>query len=148
MYVEVLANHPAIAMSLNNLAVLYKRQGQYKEAEAMYMEALAMRRRALPEDHPHIARSLNNSAALCKVQRRYEKAEPMYMEVLAMRRRALPEDHPDIVSSLNNLAVLYKVQRRYGTRRPSRCTWRRWRCGEGRCRRTTRTLPFLCGIWR
>jgi tetratricopeptide (TPR) repeat protein len=81
--------------------------------EAMWVEALAMRRRVLPEDHPEIATSLNDLANLYDGQRRYKEAEPMYVEVLAMKRRALPEDHPDIATSLNNLAGLYKVQGRY-----------------------------------
>jgi tetratricopeptide (TPR) repeat protein len=121
MYVEALAmmrralpeDHPDIATSLNNLALLYDGQRRYEEAEAMNVEALAMRRRALPEDHPDIATSLNNLAGLYDEQRRYKEAEAMYEEALAMWRRALPEDHPDIATSLNCLAMLYKEQGRH-----------------------------------
>ena len=79
----------------------------------MYVEALAMVRRALPEDHPDIAQSLNNLALLHKGQRRYKEAEPVYVEALAMRRRALPEGHPDIALSLWNLALMYKTMKQY-----------------------------------
>jgi len=33
---------------------------EYEAAKASYIEALAIRRRALPKDHPDIATSLNN----------------------------------------------------------------------------------------
>jgi tetratricopeptide (TPR) repeat protein len=81
--------------------------------ESMWAEALAMRRRALPEDHPDIATSLNNLAKLYNGQRRYEEAEPMYVEALEIKRRTLPEGHPSIATSLNNLAALYDEQNRY-----------------------------------
>jgi tetratricopeptide (TPR) repeat protein len=33
--------HPDVAQSLNNLALLYKSQGRYSDAEPLYIEALA-----------------------------------------------------------------------------------------------------------
>ncbi|MBD1877155.1 tetratricopeptide repeat protein [Nodosilinea sp. FACHB-131] len=44
--------HPAIARSLNNLALLYESQGRYKEAELLYLEASAMMKQFLGEAHP------------------------------------------------------------------------------------------------
>ncbi len=46
-------DHPAVATSLNNLAVLYKNQGKYSEAEFLYLEALAMFERVLGTNHPN-----------------------------------------------------------------------------------------------
>ncbi|WP_408890983.1 tetratricopeptide repeat protein, partial [Novacetimonas cocois] len=37
-----------MATSLNNLAGLYQDQGCYEDAEPLYVEALAIRREALP----------------------------------------------------------------------------------------------------
>jgi tetratricopeptide (TPR) repeat protein len=106
------SGHPAIATSLNNLAVLYKNQGRLQEAEPLYQEALAIYRQALPSGHPSIANSLNNLAMLYKNQGRLDEAEPLLKEALAIRRQALPSGHPDIATSLNNLAGLYKAQGR------------------------------------
>jgi len=36
-------DHPNVATSLNNLAVLYKAQGKYAQAEPLYKRALAIR---------------------------------------------------------------------------------------------------------
>ncbi|MEH2418102.1 tetratricopeptide repeat protein, partial [Nostoc sp.] len=51
--------HPSVAASLNNLALLYDYQGRYSEAEPLYIQALALRRQLLGEEHPDIAQSLN-----------------------------------------------------------------------------------------
>ncbi|HWD37927.1 MAG TPA: tetratricopeptide repeat protein, partial [Fimbriimonas sp.] len=75
-------------------------------------EALAIRRRELPEGHPDIASSLNNLASLYQAQGRLTEAEPLFMEALGIYRHALPEGHPDIALSLNNLALLYQDQGR------------------------------------
>ncbi|WP_146034064.1 tetratricopeptide repeat protein, partial [Nostoc cycadae] len=34
--------HPSVANSLNNLALLYNSQGRYSEAEPLYIQALAL----------------------------------------------------------------------------------------------------------
>ena len=92
------------ATSIGNLAMLYTKQGRYKEAEAMYVEKLAMRRKTLPEDHPDIANSLGSLALLYMNQGRYDEAEPMYVKALAMSRKTLPEDHPNVQTVRRSLA--------------------------------------------
>ncbi len=54
--------HPAVAISLNNLANLYCNQGKYEQAEPLYVDALAMSKQSLGEAHPAVATSLNNLA--------------------------------------------------------------------------------------
>ena len=67
-------DHPSVATSLNNLAGLYDNQGRYSEAEPLYIDALALRKRLLGDDHPAVASSLNNLAGLYKNQGRYSEA--------------------------------------------------------------------------
>ncbi|EKU96967.1 TPR repeat-containing protein [Leptolyngbya sp. PCC 7375] len=105
--------HPNVAFSLNNLALLYEHQGRYSEAEPLFQEALAMSKRLLGDEHPDVIPSLNNLATLYKLQGRYTKAEPLYQKILAMSRRLLGDEHPDVIRSLNNLAALYDNQGRY-----------------------------------
>jgi tetratricopeptide (TPR) repeat protein len=40
--------HPVVATSLNNLAGLYRAQGQYAQAELFYKRALAIQEKAAP----------------------------------------------------------------------------------------------------
>ena len=94
--------------------MLYYSQGRYGEAEPLYQEALAMRKRLLGDEHPDVATSLNNLALLYNNQGRYGEAEPLYQEALAMWKRLLGDGHPDVASSLNNLGCLYWEQGRYG----------------------------------
>ena len=56
--------HPEVATSLHNLALLYEAQGRYSEAEPLYQQALALRERVLGTDHPDVATSLHNLAVL------------------------------------------------------------------------------------
>ncbi|WGS71378.1 tetratricopeptide repeat protein [Pseudanabaena galeata] len=112
------ANHPSVATSLNNLALLYRSQGNYTAAEPLYKRSLAIREKALGADHPDVASSLNNLAALYESQGNYSAAEPLLKRSLAIREKALGADHPDVASSLNNLAALYESQGNYSAAEP------------------------------
>ena len=111
-------NHPSTAISLNNLAALYRVQGRYSEAEPLYKQALAIWKQQLGDNHPSTATSLNNLAALYRVQGRYSEAEPLYKQALTIIKQQLGDNHPDTASSLNNLAELYRVQGRYSEAEP------------------------------
>ena len=102
-----------LATNLNNLAVLYKSQGRYSEAEPLYLQALELRKRLLGEDHPDVATSLNNLAVLYNSQGRYSESETLFLQALELRKRLLGEDHPYVATSLNNLASVYNKQGRY-----------------------------------
>ncbi len=43
-------------LASNNLAELYNFQGRYSEAEPLYIQALALRRKLLGEEHPSCRR--------------------------------------------------------------------------------------------
>ncbi|MBI4781362.1 MAG: tetratricopeptide repeat protein [Oscillatoriophycideae cyanobacterium NC_groundwater_1537_Pr4_S-0.65um_50_18] len=107
-----------LANSLNWLGYLYKSQGRYSEAEALYVQALELRQRLLGEEHSAVANILNNLAGLYDSQGRYSEAEPLYVQALEMSKRLLGEDHPDVANSLNNLAGLYESQGRYSEAEP------------------------------
>nr|WP_225912492.1 tetratricopeptide repeat protein [Nostoc flagelliforme] len=111
-------DHPNVAESLNNLALLYYSQGRYSDAEPLLSDALAMTKRLFAGDHPNVAESLNNLALLYYSQGRYSDAEPLYSDALAMRKRLFAGDHPNVAESLNNLALLYYSQGRYSDAEP------------------------------
>jgi tetratricopeptide (TPR) repeat protein len=48
----------------SRLAVVYKSQGKYAQAEEFYQRALAIREKALGAGHPDVAQTLNNLAIL------------------------------------------------------------------------------------
>ena len=110
--------HPDVALSLNNLALLYKTEGRYAKAEPLYQRSLAIREKILGPEHPNVAQSLNNLAALYYAQGQYAEAEPLYQRSLAILEKVLSHEHPDVAQSLNNLASLYYSQGQYGKAEP------------------------------
>jgi CHAT domain-containing protein/Tfp pilus assembly protein PilF len=111
-------DHPHVAKSLNELAVLYYTQGKYSVAEPLYQRSLAIFEKALGKDHPEVAASLNNLAELYRTQGKYSEAEPLLQRSLAISEKALGKDHPNFATSLNNLALLYQAQGKYSEAEP------------------------------
>jgi len=111
-------DHPDVAISLNNLAELYRAQGIYQAAEPLYKRSLAILEKALGSEHPNVATSLNNLAGLYESQGNYPSAEPLYKRSLAIREKVLGTEHPDVATSLNNLAELYRAQGIYQPAEP------------------------------
>ena len=64
--------------TLNNLARLYRNQGNHVAAERLFKRLLAIREKALEPEHPDVATSLNNLAELYDIRANYAAAEPLY----------------------------------------------------------------------
>jgi tetratricopeptide (TPR) repeat protein/CHAT domain-containing protein len=111
-------DYPDLATHLNNLATLYQSQGRYREAEPLFLEAVAIGRQSLPPNHPSLATCLNNLANLYRSQGRYSEAEALYIEAVAIDRQSLPPNHPSLATHLGNLADLYRSQGRYREAEP------------------------------
>ena len=111
---------PDVAMTLNNLALLYRATQRMELAEKAYDEALGTYR-GLTKDNraaylPYVATTLNNLANLYSATQRVEPAEKAYDEALDIRR-GLAKDNPaahlpHVAMTLNNLAVLYSATQR------------------------------------
>ncbi|NEO55845.1 MAG: tetratricopeptide repeat protein [Okeania sp. SIO3B5] len=111
-------DHPNVATSMNNLALLYYLQGKYTEAEPLFQQSLAIWKEKLGDNHLDVAKSLNNLALLYESQGRYTEAEPLYQQSLAIRKEKLGDNHPDVAMSLNGLATLYYSQGKYTEAEP------------------------------
>src|SRR5438309_6583898 len=96
--------HREVATSLNNVAVVLHLQGKLGEAETMYGQALAMRRRLEGNEHLQVANSLNNLAAVLRDQGKLADAESMQREALAIERKLLGNEHATVATSLGLLA--------------------------------------------
>src|SRR4030095_7107088 len=82
-----------LAASLNNLALLYKIQAKYAEAEPIYQRALGIVEKALGPEHPSLASILNNIAELDRSLGKYTEAEAIYQRALAIREAKLGPVH-------------------------------------------------------
>ncbi|WP_372478254.1 tetratricopeptide repeat protein [Nostoc mirabile] len=63
-YLPLGEEHPDVATSYNNLAALYKSQGQYSDAEPLYKKALDIAELSLGVDHPNTANIRENLKSL------------------------------------------------------------------------------------
>ena len=82
-------DHPDVATTLSDLAVLYQAQGRYANAEPIYKRSLAISEKALGRDHPSVATTLHNLAAVYRAQGRYADAEPLYRRALTIVEKVL-----------------------------------------------------------
>ena len=103
-----------VSALINSLANLLRNQGKLHEAEPLYLEALAARRRTLGNEHPDTLLSTNGLANLLEAQGKLGEAEPLFLDALAARRRNLGNEHPDTLRFINSLATLLKTQGKLG----------------------------------
>jgi tetratricopeptide (TPR) repeat protein len=98
-------DHPSVATGKDDLAAILDARGDKAEAEALYREALAMRRRRTP-DGPDVAESLNNLALFLKKQGKFDEALPLYEECLKSDERNYGPANPVVGRTLLNLGSL------------------------------------------
>ena len=111
----------SMAMTLNNMAVLYKKIFKFELATEKYSEALELYRQLAEKDEyayvPDVAMTLNNLGNLYVTINEYEKAERDFNEALNLFRQLAERDEEtyesDVATTLNNLANLNKVVGKY-----------------------------------
>jgi tetratricopeptide (TPR) repeat protein len=106
-------DHPDVATSLNDLAVLCIALHQYEQVEPLCLRALAIQERALGPGHPDVAVTLNDLAMIYYLEGRYDQIEPLYLRALTIFERGLGPLHTNTATALNNLAKLYVAQEKY-----------------------------------
>jgi serine/threonine-protein kinase len=102
---------PDVAVSLNNLAWVLRRKGEYTRAEALHLEALAIQERLLGPEHPDVAETLMDLGFLYPYLARLDDSEAAYRRALAIRRATLGDDDPRVAETL---VMLASVRRRQG----------------------------------
>ncbi len=98
--------HPDVALTLTNLALVRLWTESPEAAEPLMERALAIQEQALGPNHPSVAFSLNNLASVARRLGRLDRARSLYERALRIRRRALGDGHVDVAQSLTNLGNL------------------------------------------
>ncbi len=106
------ADHPRVAIRLNNLATLLQDTNRLPEAEPLMRRALAIDEASFGADHPNVAIRLSNLATLLQDTNRLQEAEPLVRRALAIDEASFGADHPSVAIDLNNLAQLLKATNR------------------------------------
>jgi tetratricopeptide (TPR) repeat protein len=93
------ADHPGVAIHLNNLAQLLQDTDRLAEAEPLMRRALEIDERGLGADHPGVAIHLNNLAQLLQATNRLAEAEPLMrraLEILVGFQQRTGHEHPNL----------------------------------------------------
>ncbi|HEY1348002.1 MAG TPA: FxSxx-COOH system tetratricopeptide repeat protein [Ktedonobacteraceae bacterium] len=85
----------------------------YPEAEALFVQSLAISEKVWGSEHLETADCLNKLAELYYTQFKLEKAEALWKRALAIRERLAGGEHPATAEILDNLAVLYSALASY-----------------------------------
>ncbi len=80
-------DHPSVAHSLNNAAVIYDELGRPAEAMPLYERALAIRERALGPDHPFVGETLDNMGLSFQIAGDHGRAIEFFERALATFER-------------------------------------------------------------
>jgi non-specific serine/threonine protein kinase/serine/threonine-protein kinase len=88
---------------MSNLAMLYRDQGKYAQAEPLSIKVIEVQRRTLGEEHPDTLLSMNSLGVLYRDQRKFAQAEPLSTKVLELQRRLLGEEHPETLNAMGQL---------------------------------------------
>jgi tetratricopeptide (TPR) repeat protein len=104
------ADHPDIAWTLSNLALVLRDQGDLAGARRLHEQTLAIREARLGTDHPDTAWTLNNLAVVLRVQGDLAGARRLHERALVIRETRLGADHLDTAWTLTNLADVLHAQ--------------------------------------
>lgn len=91
--------HHRVAESLHGLALLYQREGNGEQAEALFQRTLQIREQHLGRDHPETAHALHDLALLWQQQRRFHEALLLAERALQIQEQALGAAHPKTIDT-------------------------------------------------
>ncbi|MEM6454806.1 MAG: serine/threonine-protein kinase [Acidobacteriota bacterium] len=103
------AQHPHVAVSLNNLAVLARARGDDARAARLLREALAIQQ-ANAVEPAELASGLSNLGDLLRLRGELGEADALITRAIDLQRAHLGPGHPNMATSLNNLAVVRQAR--------------------------------------
>jgi len=95
--------HPATALSLNNMAIPLTSLGRLKEAEAALVRCIRIWKRAFGGFYPRLAMPLHNLGDLAMERRRFGTARDYYQQSLRVLEKGRGSKHADLFYPLSGL---------------------------------------------
>lgn len=109
LHIQEQASEPEqldIAVTLNSLAGIRRKQGKYEQAEPLYQRALDISEHALGPQHPETADILHDFALFLQQCGHTQEAADLFQRALAIRERSLGAQHPKTLETASALAAL------------------------------------------
>jgi tetratricopeptide (TPR) repeat protein len=103
---RALGDHPYLASTMNNLAVLYHYSGDFRNARDLNAEGLKVYRTVYRASHPELANALYNLGEAHRYLGEYAAAEARHTEALEQRRELYGDDHGAVAYSMHALGVV------------------------------------------
>jgi len=98
--------HPDVAQTLQNLAWLRQKQGEFGQAVVYSREAVEIHERTLVTEDIAFAIALDNLGGALTDAKDYAAAETVTRRALAIEERLLAGDHETLAQTLDNLGVI------------------------------------------
>lgn len=102
------SDHPLVATSQSNLAIVLRALGDLKRAAELLEQALESDRRNLGADDPSVAIKESNLAVILQDLGDLPRAKELLEQALASDLKNLREDHPSVATRRSNLALVVK----------------------------------------
>ena len=101
-------HHYEVALTYNNLGIVYGHLGQYNEAKEYYEKALIIRKKIFGKEHRDVAASYNNLGNVYQDLGQYNEAKEHHEKALIIWKKIFGEEHADVAGSYNNLGLVYQ----------------------------------------
>lgn len=105
--------HPDTALSLHNMGVVLRAQGQYARARAYHEQALAIRERLTGRVHPDTAWSMYCLGKVLREQGDFAGAQRYYERALAIREQVFGREHRDTAWIMHNMGAVWRILGEY-----------------------------------
>ncbi len=99
-------NNAYVAYASHNLSQAYQELGDYREAENIIRQSLAIKREVGLENRSTYANSLAVLGSIQRARGQFEQAVTSREQSLALRRRVFSDPHPNLVAGIIGLAAL------------------------------------------
>ena len=101
-------NPVVLVQTLNNLAELKRKMGDFVTAEALLLRSLKISVQFMGKTHSSVPIICNNLALVYENFGKFSEAEALYQRSLKIREKKLGADHPKVVTLVHKLAALAK----------------------------------------
>ncbi|KUG28038.1 hypothetical protein ASZ90_002104 [hydrocarbon metagenome] len=99
-------DHPALATSYSNLALVEKDTGNLAEARCLLLRAIEIEEKAFDQDHPALATSYSNLALVELDLGNLAEARHLLQRAVEIEEKAFEQDHPNLAKDYSNLALV------------------------------------------
>ena len=106
-------SHPDVAISYNNIGLVYDDLGDYVRALEYHQQSLAIKIQLYGDSHPDVAISYNNIGLVYDDLGDYARALEYHQQSLAIWKQEYGESHPNVATSYNNIGNIYADQGEY-----------------------------------